>query len=103
MSVGAVGSITCGQCGRSYRWKPELAGRQAKCACGKMIDVPAAPPPAAARSAPPAAPAVAPRPQPAPPRTPQPPPRKPQPPPPAEDFDDVFAIAGEAEEAAAPV
>src|SRR5688572_24787466 len=81
MSVEAGGSITCVQCGRSYRCKPGLAGRKVKCACGAMMEVPAT----SAR-----------RPQPPPPRKVQPPPR------PAEDPDDIFAIAGEAEEASAP-
>lgn len=32
--------ITCDQCGKSYRWKPELAGRRAKCKCGAAIAFP---------------------------------------------------------------
>lgn len=32
--------ITCDQCGKSYRWMPELAGRRAKCKCGAAIAFP---------------------------------------------------------------
>ena len=34
----------CPACGKQYRWKPELAGRSAKCACGGKLVVPAEPP-----------------------------------------------------------
>lgn len=54
----------CTACGKEYRWKPELAGRKAKCGCGASIIVPAERPsagPAAKAAAPaPAAPAHAP-------------------------------------------
>lgn len=49
--------FTCMACGKEYRWKPELAGRKAKCGCGAALVVPAerpggaAPPVAAARAA----------------------------------------------------
>ena len=32
--------IVCGTCSASYRWKPELAGRKAKCKCGKAVIFP---------------------------------------------------------------
>ena len=32
--------FTCTGCGKEYRWKPELAGRKAKCACGATLVVP---------------------------------------------------------------
>jgi len=32
--------IECAQCGKVYRWKPELAGKKVKCACGNKISVP---------------------------------------------------------------
>jgi len=32
--------IECDQCGKVYRWKPELAGKRVKCACGNKVDVP---------------------------------------------------------------
>ena len=33
--------FTCAACGKEYRWKPELAGRKAKCGCGAALVVPA--------------------------------------------------------------
>ena len=33
--------FSCPTCGKSYRWKPEFAGRSAKCACGAKLVVPA--------------------------------------------------------------
>src|SRR5687768_16995000 len=38
----------CAACGREFRWKPELAGKKAKCKCGAAIEVPASPPAAPA-------------------------------------------------------
>src|SRR5689334_13399139 len=37
--------FNCPNCRREYRWKPELAGKQAKCKCGTLIKVPRTPPP----------------------------------------------------------
>jgi hypothetical protein len=37
--------FSCASCGKEYRWKPELAGKQAKCKCGATITVPRNPPP----------------------------------------------------------
>ena len=34
----------CSTCGKEYRWKPELAGKKAKCKCGTVISIPTAPP-----------------------------------------------------------
>jgi hypothetical protein len=34
----------CTSCGKTYTWKPELAGKKAKCKCGNVMMVPAAPP-----------------------------------------------------------
>lgn len=42
--------FACPSCGRQFTWKPELAGRAAKCKCGNTIKVPARP----AAAAPPA-------------------------------------------------
>jgi hypothetical protein len=39
--------FSCASCGKEYRWKPELAGKQAKCKCGATITVPKTPPPPA--------------------------------------------------------
>lgn len=36
--------FNCASCGKEYRWKPELAGKKAKCKCGSVIAVPAKPP-----------------------------------------------------------
>jgi hypothetical protein len=43
--------FNCSSCGKEYRWKPELAGKKAKCKCGNVIPVPTKAP-AAARPAP---------------------------------------------------
>jgi hypothetical protein len=36
-----VGRFSCGACGKTYAWKPELAGRRVKCKCGQPVSVPA--------------------------------------------------------------
>src|SRR5688500_20128061 len=33
--------FNCDHCGKRYAWKPELAGKKAKCACGQTLTVPA--------------------------------------------------------------
>src|SRR5688500_20411706 len=40
----AVGQFACETCGRKYKWKPALAGRRVKCACGEEMVCPATPP-----------------------------------------------------------
>ena len=40
----AAGQFACETCGRKYKWKPSLAGRRVKCACGEEMICPAAPP-----------------------------------------------------------
>jgi hypothetical protein len=42
----------CPSCGRQFTWKPELAGKSAKCKCGATIKVPAQPQASASASAP---------------------------------------------------
>ena len=37
-------SFACGQCGKRYRWKAEIAGRRVRCGCGAAVHVPDAPP-----------------------------------------------------------
>jgi hypothetical protein len=37
-----ITSITCNGCGKKYKWKPQLAGKRVKCACGGIIAVPQA-------------------------------------------------------------
>jgi len=34
----------CEACAKSYRWKPELAGRRVKCKCGHVMTAPLSPP-----------------------------------------------------------
>jgi len=36
--------FTCDACGKAYRWKPQLASRRVKCACGHVMTAPSAPP-----------------------------------------------------------
>jgi hypothetical protein len=42
------GTVLCTGCSKSYKWKPELAGKKAKCKCGASVQfpkqAPAAPP-----------------------------------------------------------
>src|SRR6187200_3135581 len=40
------GKVTC-VCGKHYRWKPELAGKRAKCKCGAAVAFPKEDPEAA--------------------------------------------------------
>jgi len=35
------GKFSCGKCGKSYKWKPELAGKKVKCKCGNIMSAPA--------------------------------------------------------------
>lgn len=37
-------TFTCGGCSKSYKWKPELAGKKVRCKCGQVIEVPQAAP-----------------------------------------------------------
>lgn len=45
MNTASRPQFTCTSCERTYRWKPELAGKQVKCGCGVKLSVPAEPPP----------------------------------------------------------
>src|SRR5262245_29768640 len=38
--------VQCPQCGQRYQLRDDLAGKQAKCKCGNVLPVPAAPSPA---------------------------------------------------------
>ena len=51
MSETAQAKFSCPSCGRQFTWKPELAGRSAKCKCGGTIKVPQQPQAAAAPTA----------------------------------------------------
>lgn len=44
MSQTTAPMITCQQCGRAFAWKPAIAGKKGKCACGQVLSIPAAPP-----------------------------------------------------------
>lgn len=48
MAESAQGKFSCPSCGRQFTWKPELAGKGARCKCGATIKVPAQPTAAAA-------------------------------------------------------
>ena len=37
--------FNCPNCQKEYNWKPEIAGKKAKCKCGTVIEIPATPPP----------------------------------------------------------
>src|SRR4051794_22791540 len=41
--AGPPASIVCPTCGKTYAFKPALAGKRVKCKCGGVIAVPAAP------------------------------------------------------------
>src|SRR5947199_8749342 len=41
MAGGAT--FSCDSCGKQYAWKPELAGKKAKCKCGAVLSIPAQP------------------------------------------------------------
>src|SRR5262245_47929842 len=41
MSTAAPVHFACDGCGKQYKWKPEIAGRKAKCTCGISMQVPA--------------------------------------------------------------
>src|SRR5436305_592896 len=43
-SEAAAAHFTCPNCGGKKLWKPQLAGRRAKCGCGQVITVPLQPP-----------------------------------------------------------
>lgn len=42
MSASSPPKFACASCGKQYTWKPELAGRKAKCKCGEVMTVPKA-------------------------------------------------------------
>jgi hypothetical protein len=35
-----AGQFTCDSCGKTYAWKPQLAGKRVKCKCGSPLTVP---------------------------------------------------------------
>lgn len=40
MSEAQQARFECQSCGKSYAWKPELAGKKARCKCGAVMDIP---------------------------------------------------------------
>jgi hypothetical protein len=44
MESATDSKFSCGGCGKTYKWKPELAGKRAKCKCGYVMTVPSEPP-----------------------------------------------------------
>jgi hypothetical protein len=44
MAQGTAGKFSCDQCGKTYNWKPEFAGKKVKCKCGFVMTAPKAPP-----------------------------------------------------------
>jgi hypothetical protein len=44
MSEATPAEVECSGCHRRFRWKPELAGRAAKCPCGAVMRFPQSPP-----------------------------------------------------------
>ena len=47
MATAEPPKFSCASCGREFRWKPELAGKKAKCKCGAVVAVPSVAPGAA--------------------------------------------------------
>jgi len=47
----AHGIIHCSGCGREFAWHARFAGRQARCACGRVIEYPAQPDPVVSAAA----------------------------------------------------
>jgi hypothetical protein len=43
MATGQLEQFNCDGCGKSYRWKAELAGKRVKCKCGHTMTVPQPP------------------------------------------------------------
>jgi hypothetical protein len=39
-----IDRFTCEACAKTYRWKPELAGKRVKCSCGHVMTAPQGPP-----------------------------------------------------------
>jgi hypothetical protein len=52
--------FSCGECGRIFTWKPAIAGKKAKCACGASLIVPLDAPEVGKPTTPAASPAAAP-------------------------------------------
>ena len=44
MTIAGNVQFACEGCGKTYPWKPELAGKRAKCKCGRIIEIPSTPP-----------------------------------------------------------
>ncbi len=44
MPVEGKSKFNCPSCGKQYTWKPQLAGKSARCTCGRVMIVPDRPP-----------------------------------------------------------
>jgi hypothetical protein len=44
MAQAEAVKFACPDCQKEYTWKPEIAGKKAKCKCGNVIDIPTTPP-----------------------------------------------------------
>jgi hypothetical protein len=38
--MNVASKFSCGSCGKSYAWKPEIAGKRVKCKCGQPLLIP---------------------------------------------------------------
>jgi hypothetical protein len=45
MSTANVATFACESCGKSYRWRPDFAGKKLKCGCGNVMHLTTPPPP----------------------------------------------------------
>src|SRR5689334_2128033 len=52
MSTENTPRFSCNSCGKKFAWKPEIAGKKAKCKCGAVITVPAKDPSKVSKPAP---------------------------------------------------
>lgn len=52
--MAEASKFACASCGKEFRWKPEIAGKRARCKCGVTVQVPATDPAAKADAANPA-------------------------------------------------
>ncbi|MFA9478309.1 hypothetical protein ACERK3_08370 [Phycisphaerales bacterium AB-hyl4] len=43
MAEASDGRVACPNCGKQYRWKPDLAGRKVVCKCGQKMQLPGSP------------------------------------------------------------
>jgi len=39
MSTANAATFACESCGKSYRWRPDFAGKKLKCGCGNVMNL----------------------------------------------------------------